>query len=260
MTMTDIVLPPTTRLAKDLSQAEYVRERCAPRRGDQFYLHLVDLLQALQPLATDEPISILDFGCGGSPYRMLFPKATYQRADIPGDPSLDYIIDEDGTFSAPDGAFDLVLSTQVLEHLLHPSSYIRECVRVLKPGGRLVLTTHGMFEEHGCPHDYRRWTADGLQAELQSGGLLDIQVQKITVGGRACLFYLGHWGAMMCEVSQTGWQAILKKVWSLWRHSLAAQHWIADHFYGHQRVCPAIQNSSPLYVALLAIARKKVES
>jgi hypothetical protein len=30
----------------------------------------------------------------------------------------------------------------------------------------VVLTTHGLFEDDGCPCDFPRWTADGLRLEL----------------------------------------------------------------------------------------------
>jgi SAM-dependent methyltransferase len=41
----------------------------------------------------------------------------------------------------PDEAFDLVLSVQVIEHVLDASRTIRELARVLRPGGRLILST-----------------------------------------------------------------------------------------------------------------------
>jgi 2-polyprenyl-3-methyl-5-hydroxy-6-metoxy-1,4-benzoquinol methylase len=38
------------------------------------------------------------------------------------------------------GAFDVVTSFEVIEHLFRPSEYVRQCARVLKPGGILILT------------------------------------------------------------------------------------------------------------------------
>jgi ubiquinone/menaquinone biosynthesis C-methylase UbiE len=40
-----------------------------------------------------------------------------------------------------DGSFDLVLCTQVIEHLLAPDGGMRELARVIRPGGRLVIST-----------------------------------------------------------------------------------------------------------------------
>jgi SAM-dependent methyltransferase len=46
---------------------------------------------------------------------------------------------EDGAY--PDAAFDAVVSSHLLEHLPDPQAHLKECHRILRPGGRLVLTT-----------------------------------------------------------------------------------------------------------------------
>src|SRR5688572_6193687 len=167
-----------------LADTQYLKPRIDPKPGDSFYLHLSDLKLALARHATDQPITILDFGCGGSPYQGLFPNARYHRADLPQVPDIDYVINEFGRVNAPDATFDLVLSTQVLEHCPDPGVYLAEAKRVLRPGGKLLLTTHGMFEEHGCPYDFHRWTQFGLQRIVEAGGFRINCIQKLTTGDR----------------------------------------------------------------------------
>ena len=167
-----------------LKADEFVRERIKPERRDFYYLHLSDLLQAVRAHASSEPLTILDFGAGGSPYRSLFPNAVYQTADLEGAAS-DYAINQEGFVNAPDQHFDLVLSTQVLEHCRRPERYLAEVRRVLKQNGRLILSTHGLFEEHGCPYDFFRWTADGLRAVIEEAGFQVRSVARVTVGPRA---------------------------------------------------------------------------
>lgn len=114
---------------------------------------------------------ILDYGCAEQPYRRFFPaNAAYVGADLPGNPHADMHLDPDGTVPAPDEDFDAVISTQVLEHVGDPRLYLRECFRLLRPGGQLLLSTHGTFSYHPDPVDYWRWTCAGLRLEIERAG------------------------------------------------------------------------------------------
>ena len=63
-----------------------------------------------------------------------------------------------------DGAFDLVLCTQVLEHCDDPVRRLSsELRRVTAPGGRVLASTHGVQVYHPSPKDYWRWTHAGLE-------------------------------------------------------------------------------------------------
>lgn len=128
--------------------------------------------QASRELEIAPGMRVLDFGCADKPYRGLFSaELDYVGADIPGNPRADLTLGPDGTLPAPDASFDAVLSTQVLEHVQDPPLYMRECARVLRPGGRLLLSTHGIMVLHPDPVDYWRWTSDGLSYEVERSGL-----------------------------------------------------------------------------------------
>jgi SAM-dependent methyltransferase len=124
--------------------------------------------------------TVLDFGCARRPYRELLPAdAKYSGADLPGNPDADIHIQPDGRVPVETGTFDLVLSTQVLEHVADPAAYIRECHRVLRPGGHLLITTHGLWIYHKDPVDYWRWTAEGLQFLVRGQGLEPVHIEGL---------------------------------------------------------------------------------
>jgi len=143
--------------ANALSDPDYVRQRLKPRIRDLNYLHLTDLANLMRQVAAKTQGEVFDYGCGGAPYRSLFAHCKrYLAADIQPGPAVDVVLKPDGTTAQPEGNYDLVLSTQVLEHIQQPDTYLRECHRILRSRGQLLLTTHGMFEEHGCPCDFHR--------------------------------------------------------------------------------------------------------
>lgn len=114
---------------------------------------------------------ILDYGCADLPYRGLFgADVEYLAADLPGNPHASIAIGPDGTVPVPDASVDVVMSTQVLEHVTDPAVYLSECRRVLRPGGQLLLSTHGMMVYHPDPDDYWRWTCAGLRRAVGDAG------------------------------------------------------------------------------------------
>jgi SAM-dependent methyltransferase len=133
---------------------------------------VVQSIMAEQP-ESSTPTTVVDLGCGDTPYRPLFePYAvTYLGADLEGNAMADVVLDEaSGTVDLPDAVADIIVSTQVLEHVRSPRRYLEEAQRLCRPKGRLILSTHGFFKHHPHPTDFRRWTAEGLRQELAEAG------------------------------------------------------------------------------------------
>jgi SAM-dependent methyltransferase len=140
--------------------------------------------------------SVLDFGCGSRPYEPWFAAAgaSYRGADIDGRHEI--AIAADGKLAAPDASVDVVASFQVLEHIWDLDTYLGESNRVLKPGGALLLSTHGSWFYHPHPGDYRRWTADGLRREVEARGFRLVEMRAV-VGPLAWTSILRSFGVAL---------------------------------------------------------------
>lgn len=144
-----------------------------PTWRQPLYLHLRPLWRALARELRTCRGRLLDIGCGMQPYRALLgPGVTeYVGIDREGPLSRPTVEGDAESLPFPDASFDVVLSTQVLEHLKNPARALREAVRVLRPAGRLVLTVPGVWPTHEAPHDYWRFTRHGLLHLLESHGV-----------------------------------------------------------------------------------------
>ena len=112
---------------------------------------------------------VLDYGCGPAPYEHLLTGrcSRYIKLDIGKNNSADILVLENEKIPLPDSSWDVILSTQVLEHVADPGFYLSECRRLLKPGGKLILSTHGIWPYHPFPEDYWRFTESGLKKILR---------------------------------------------------------------------------------------------
>lgn len=114
---------------------------------------------------------VLDVGCGSAPYKRLFPDCEWVGLDIR--PVAEVVADAH-SMPVDDGSFDTVLCTEMLHECPAPLVVMRECVRVLRPGGHLVVTapnTH-MDDDVGLWSIKRR----GLDYLFASMGLTGIHL------------------------------------------------------------------------------------
>jgi ubiquinone/menaquinone biosynthesis C-methylase UbiE len=130
---------------------------------------------------------VLDVGAGSCPYRKFFSHCVYKTQDfvqLRSDQlrdgnygNIDYVCDA-RNIPVPDGEFDVVLSTEMLEHVPEPGKVVAEFSRILKPGGKLILTAPLSSGIHQEPyHYYGGFTPYWYQHFLKEAGFADIVVQ-----------------------------------------------------------------------------------
>lgn len=155
----------------------YGNDRLKPSVFHPRYVHLSQLrdatLKAIEELtAVQKDLLLVDFGCGDMPYRAVIEPSVgkYLGVDLEMNPKAEHYIDFDSKTSLPDNYADIILSNQVLEHVDSPEGYLKEALRILKPGGSIILTTHGYWFYHPTPNDYWRWTSAGLKKTVEAIG------------------------------------------------------------------------------------------
>ncbi len=155
-------------------------------RADHGYLatHLIE--RSIAALAPRLSGTMIDVGCGQQPYRRYFghlPKIVACDFDAArGD--VDFACPAD-RIPVPDGSFDAVLCTEVLEHVPDPLAVWREFHRVLRPGGAVLLTTPLYWPPHEEPFDFYRYPRCGLLHLARSAGF---EVEELWPRGGVWVF------------------------------------------------------------------------
>jgi SAM-dependent methyltransferase len=162
--------------------------------GSRAYFDLtpasVSLLKVLDPALRDYCRGrVLDAGAGRGAYRELLQNYadSYVGMDIAPSKATAAVGDVQCLpFAA--NSFDTVFCSQVLEHVPEPGLSLQELMRVLKPGGYLVLSVPHLSWLHNEPHDYFRFTIHGIRFLFDRAGFVEQQI--VPAGG--LLSFLGH--------------------------------------------------------------------
>lgn len=137
---------------------------------------------------------LLDNGCGRGDFLHGFQKAGMEiyGTDIAEDPNMGEqktnqnifggIDLENGTLPFPDDFFDVIFTKSVIEHIHKPEKFFRECYRVLKPGGRIIVMVP---DWHSCLYIYyddcthvQPYTQVGLKDTLKIFDFQEITCEK----------------------------------------------------------------------------------
>ena len=147
-----------------------------------FYFSRKSLAQNIRNLSQQIKGKILDVGCGTKPYKEMFDYSEYIGLEIDSpenrkNKNIDFFYDGK-IFPFKDSEFDSIVVNQVLEHIFNPDEFLDEIKRVLKPGGKILLTVPFVWDEHEQPCDYARYSSYGLNFLLKKHDLKVLQQVK----------------------------------------------------------------------------------
>lgn len=136
---------------------------------------ITDNLAALEPSA-----QVLNVGAGGRTARVIAEvqaRRSFAVTSVDIDARRGPDVVADIITYAPGIAYDTVVMIEVLEHVLEPRLALDNVHRLLKPGGRLVLSTPFLFPMHDRPMDFFRFTRYGLECLLSQFGTIEIRAR-----------------------------------------------------------------------------------
>ncbi len=134
---------------------------------------------------------VLDAGAGRGTWSKTALKtaSAYESIDLAsrGDHRPTWTGDIAAMPEVPNDQYDTVVCQQVLEHVPRPWRVLAELHRVMKPGGTLLLSVPHLSRRHELPHDYFRYTQDGLASLLADAGFEAVEVRPY--GGVLCFLH-----------------------------------------------------------------------
>jgi len=179
---------------------------------------------------------LLDAGAGRQAYRSLLEAraASYESLDLDPMAGITHHVGDLQAMPLPDASYDTVVCTQTLHHVPDAGAALAEMARVLRPGGRLILSAPHLAWLHNEPHDYLRFTEHGLRRLLARAGLEPVRVEPV--------------GGLLCFLAYAPSTVLLAAVWRvrpLFRAALALNSaairlvlWL-DRVIGVPRLYPA---------------------
>ncbi|OQW92458.1 MAG: hypothetical protein BWK78_01650 [Thiotrichaceae bacterium IS1] len=128
---------------------------------------------------------LVDIGCGTKPYKTLLASYVTEHIGVDHQESLHDLSNANllGTaYKIPvsDSSFDSALCTAVLEHLEEPEQALRECHRVLKPGGIAIYSVPFIWHLHEEPRDFYRYSKYGLKYLFEKTGFEIIEIKPLS--------------------------------------------------------------------------------
>jgi SAM-dependent methyltransferase len=174
------------------------------RLTDPARLRLLDIPLLARGLDLPEKSILVDVGSGAGIFAGAFldflPDAVCWCLDIRTE-LVDWILEhrapgyggrmralpsEESCLPLEDSLADLVFMVTLHHELEEPVAMLRECLRVLRSGGKVLIADWRPGSRPGCPHQDRFLTASEITSDLTSAGFVEIRQWRIQ-GDLQCL-------------------------------------------------------------------------
>lgn len=144
----------------------WLHSKARNRSRQGLYEFIDSLFEAFEP-----GLNILQIGSDGEVCERLFAQSEISgfrvtTCDIVEDKKPD-ILGDLCTLDLGTEVYDVIVCSEVIEHLHSPHLAVESMFRALKKGGRLIVTIPFMFPVHADPYDYVRYTKTGLKNLLK---------------------------------------------------------------------------------------------
>jgi len=145
-------------------------------------LQILTIFRDVKPYIKSFKGNVLDVGCGQSPYKFLLDEMStkYYGIDIVDANKFDYKNSEITPFNGEDipfgdQTFDGVICTEVLEHVYNYQKLVNEMYRVMKFGGKGIVTIPWSARYHYIPYDFFRYTPSSLKVMFSQFSKVEIK-------------------------------------------------------------------------------------
>ena len=204
---------------------------------------------------------LIDVGCGVKPYASWFcPRVdAYVGLEYPvtagrnGTPASKVDVFADAlALPLRDRAANTALLTEVLEHLPEPGRALEEIHRTLDADGTLILTSPMIYNIHGGPHDFFRFTPYGLESLLSRHGFRIVEMRPFGYFGSMLGMMINNfvttliWRSTMLRVLRV---TILLPMFPLFFALVNVTGWAVDRLF----------KGEEFTIGHLVIARKRVD-
>jgi len=117
----------------------------------------------------DASKTLIDLGAGPQRFKDLTSKFNLISVDFYHQEGIDVVADITKGLPFNNDSADIILLSNVLEHIPNPEQLIKECWRVLRTSGFIVGVVPFLIKVHQEPHDFLRYTPFMLKRLLGEG-------------------------------------------------------------------------------------------